>query len=303
MDGGLVDGGQREIGESFLIGPIGYGCWRLVTSSIAEATTVVDTAVDCGMNLIDVADVYGVDHGGAGFGATEEMLGRVIASSPTLRQRLVIATKAGIVPGVPYDSSSGHLRDACDASLQRLGIETIDLFQLHRPDLFTHPGEIADALVTLKEQGKIQEVGVSNHTPAQIMALQAHLPIEIVTTQPEYSAANLTALRDGTLDQAMELGLTTLAWSPLGGGRIGDGAGGGVRPELIATLDRLAEREGTERSAIALAFVLCHPASPVPLIGTQQPERIKAAVAALHVHLDRADLYAIVEASEGVPLS
>jgi predicted oxidoreductase len=258
------------------------------------------------MNLIDIADVYGADQGGAGFGACEEMLGRVIASSPTIRQRMVIATKAGVVPGDPYNSSSVHLRTACEASLRRLGIGTIDLFQLHRPDLFTHPGEIADALVTLKEQGKIHEVGVSNHTPAQIMALQAHLPIEIVTTQPEYSAANLTALRDGTLDQAMELGLTTLAWGPLGGGRLGDGGGNAnvasVRPALLATLDRLAEREGTDRAAIALAFVLCHPASPVPLIGTQQPDRIKVAVAALRVCLDRSDLYAIIEASEGVPL-
>ena len=306
MDPGLVDGGQREIGESFLIGPIGYACWRLVTSSLAEATTLIETAIDFGMNLIDVADVYGADEDGPGFGACEEMLGRVIASSPTIRQRMVIATKSGIVPGEPYNSSSVHLRKACEASLRRLGVGTIDLFQLHRPDLFTHPGEIADALVTLKEQGKIQEIGVCHHTPTQIMALQAHLPIEIVTTQPQYSAADLSALRDGTLDQAMELGLTTLARSPLRGGRLGDGPGNArvppVRPELLATLDRLAEREGAERAAIALAFVLCHPASPVPLIGTQQPERIKAAVAALHVCLERADLYDIIEASEGVPL-
>ena len=297
-----MDGGQREIGESFLIGPIGYGCWRLTTTSAAEAATLVETAIDCGMNLIDVADVYGLDHGGSAFGWAEEMVGRVLASSPTLRQRIVLSTKAGIVPGVPYDSSSRHLREACEASLRRLGVDTIDLFQVHRPDLFTHPGEVADALVTLRDQGKIREVGVSNHTPAQVMALQAHLPIEIVTTQPEFSAANLAALRDGTLDQAMELGLTTLAWSPLGGGRLGDGGGAGVRPELIATLDRLAEREGAERAAVALAFVLCHPASPVPLIGTQQPERIKAAVAALHVRLDRRDVYEIVQASDGAPL-
>jgi aryl-alcohol dehydrogenase-like predicted oxidoreductase len=303
MDGGLVDGGQREIGESFLIGPIGYGCWRLTTASLPEAATLIETAIDCGMNLIDVADVYGLDHGGSGAGAAEEILGRVLASSPTLRQRIVLATKVGIVPGVPYDSSSRHLRDACDASLARLGVDTIDLFQIHRPDLFTHPGEIADALVTLKDQGKIREVGVSNHTPAQIMALQAHLPIEIVTTQPEYSAANLRALRDGSLDQAMELGLTTLAWSPLAGGRLGDDGGEGVRPALIAALDRLAEREGTDRAAIALGFVLSHPASPVPLIGTQQPERIKAAVAALHVRLERRDVYDLIEASEGAPLA
>ena len=297
-----MDGGQREIGESFLIGPIGYGCWRLTTTSVADASTLLETAIDCGMNLIDVADIYGLDHGGTGAGCCEEMIGRVLATSPTIRHRMVLSTKAGIIPGVPYDSSSRHLREACESSLRRLGVDTIDLFQVHRPDVFTHPGEVADALVTLREQGKIREVGVSNHSPSQLMALQAHLPIEIVTTQPEFSAANLSALRDGTLDQALELGLTTLAWSPLGGGRLGDGDRAAIRPELAATLDRLAEREGADRATIALAFVLSHPASPVPLIGTQQPERIKAAVAALHVRLDRQDLYEIVQASEGVPL-
>lgn len=300
MDG-LVDGGQREIGESILIGPLGYGCSKLADRSMREATTLIETAIDCGINLIDVADADGFD-GELGFGASQEMLGRVLATAPTLRQRIVLATRSGVAAGVPYDSSSRHLRAACDASLRRLGVDVIDLFQLHHADVFTHPGEIADALVTLHEQGKIREVGVSNHSPAQVMALQAHLPIELVTTQPEYSAANLGALRDGTLDQAMELGLTTLAWGTLAGGSLGDGCpsgDGSVRPELLATLDRIAAREGVDRSAVALAFVLAHPASPVPVLGTQRPERIKAAVGALTVTLDRTDMYEIVAASDG----
>lgn len=306
---GLVDGGQREIGESILIGPLGYGCRRLAERSLREATTLVETAIDCGMNLIDVADSDGWD-GSSGFGASEEMLGRVLSSTPTMRQRIVLATRCGVAAGVPYDSSSRHLRAACDASLRRLGVDVIDLFQLHRPDVFTHPGEIADALVTLREQGKVREVGVSNHSPAQVMALQAHLPIELVTTQPEYSAANLSALHDGTLDQSMELGLTTIVWGALARGRLGDeadptdrtgraGPVGSPRPALLATLDRIAEREAADRAAVALAFVLAHPASPVPLIGTQRPERIKTALTSLTVTLDRSDLYEIVAASEG----
>ena len=91
-----------------------------------------------------------------------------------------------------------------------------------------------------------------------------------------------------------------LAWSPLAGGRLINGEG--VRPELIATLDELAEREGVDRAAICYAFVLAHPAAPVALLGTQNPERLRGAVAALGVTLDRGDVYRIVQDSEGVPL-
>jgi predicted oxidoreductase len=300
MDEGLVDSGQREIGESFLIGPVGYGCWRLDPTSVEHADRLVQTALDSGINFIDTADVYGTGANGSGFGSAEATLGKVLGAHPSLRGRMVLATKAGIVPGVPYDSSSRHLREACEASLRRLHTDRIDLFQIHRPDLFTHPGEVADALVTLHEQGKIREIGVSNFSPAQVMALQAHLPLELVTTQPEYSAARLGALRDGTLDQAIELGLTTLAWSPLAGGRLA--TGDGVRPELMSVIDELVKREEVDRSAIALAFVLAHPASPVTLVGTQQPERIVRSLAALQVHLERVDVYRIIEASEGAAL-
>ena len=107
-------------------------------------------------------------------------------------------------------------------------------------------------------------------------------------------------MRDGTLDWCMRDGLTPLAWSPLAGGRLATGEG--VRPELVAVLDGLATREGTDRAAVALAFVLAHPSRPVALIGTQRPERVDAALGALSVQLDRADCYRIVEASEGEPL-
>ena len=91
------------------------------------------------MNLIDNADVYGFDWGGEGFGACEELLGRVIKAKPDLRDQIVLSTKGGIVPPVPYDSSRQYLRSACEASLKRLQVEQIDLYQIHRPDIYTHP--------------------------------------------------------------------------------------------------------------------------------------------------------------------
>ena len=141
---------------------------------------------------------------------------------------------------------------------------------------------------------------MSNHTPAQVAALQAHLEFPIASNQPEFSAVQLAPMRDGTLDQCMQERITPLAWSPLGGGRLATGEG--VRPELLAVLDSLADREGVDRSQIALAFVVAHPSAPVAIIGSQQPDRIRSSVSALAVTLDRADVYSIVQASEGVPL-
>jgi predicted oxidoreductase len=208
------------------------------------------------------------------------------------------------MPPLPYDSGGEYLAAACDRSLQRLHTDVIDLYQIHRPDMFTHPAELAAVLTSLRASGKIREVGVSNYTPAQTRALQAHLDFPLVSTQPQFSAAHLAPLRDGTLDLAMELGLVPLAWSPLGGGKLatGETGDGAPRPELIDTLDRIAEREETDRVSVALAFILAHPSTPIAIIGTQKPERIASAEKAFAVKLDRNDVYDIIEASEGLPL-
>ena len=297
----LVNAGNRTIGSAgFEVGPFSYGLWRFTTPDLREAQHLIETALGAGMNLIDTADVYGFDWGGTGFGTVEALLGKVLEQAPALRDQMILATKGGIVPPIPYDSSPAALRAACEASLRRLGVDVIDLYQVHRPDMLTHPADVAATLNALRDEGKIHEVGVSNHTPAQVAALQAHLPFPIATNQPEFSAAQLAPVRDGTFDQAMQFGIVPMAWSPLGGGRLASGVD--VRAELVATLDELAAREGVDRSTIALAFVLAHPSAPVCIIGTQTPQRITAALAALGVHLDRNDVYDIIEASEGVPL-
>ena len=295
----LINAEPRTTGP-FEIGPLAFGCWRLTTQSVDDARALVESALDLGMNLVDNADVYGFDWGGTGFGANEEILGKVLASAPHLRDRMVLATKGGIAPPTPYDSSPSYLEAACDASLRRLHTDVIDLYQIHRPDLLSHPADVAATLSSLREKGKIREVGISNHTPSQHRALAAHLPFPLVTTQPEYSAAHLDPLRDGTFDLCMADGVVPLAWSPLAGGRLI--GGDGVQPELIGVLDELAERERVARAAICIAFVLAHPAAPVAILGTQTPGRLRGAVAALGVHLDRADVYRIIQASEGVPL-
>ncbi|MGA0238196.1 MAG: aldo/keto reductase [Acidimicrobiales bacterium] len=301
MSDSLVRAGARAMPAGLdAIGPLGFGCWRLTTEQTSHAQALIETALDLGMNLIDTADVYGLDYGGSGFGGNEEVLGKVLAAAPHLRDRMVLATKGGIMPPIPYDSSDGYLRSAVDASLQRLGVDVIDLYQIHRPDLFAHPRQVADTLGSLVSEGKIRAVGISNHTPAQHDAFIAHLDVPLATSQPEYSPAFLGPMRDGTFDRCMRDGVVPLAWSPLGGGRLM--SGDGVPPALIATLDELAGRETVDRATICYAFVLAHPSAPVALLGTQNPDRLRSAVAALDVRLDRVDVYRIVQDSEGVAL-
>ena len=249
------------------------------------------------MNLVDTADIYGLGWGGQAFGEAEQNLGRILAATPGLRERMVLATKGGIIPGVPYNSGAKAITAACEASLRRLQTDVIDLYQIHRPDMLTHPAEQAGALNDLREAGKIREVGVSNFTTDQHKALAAHLPFPIATSQPEYSAAHLDPLRDGTFDLCMRDGVVPLVWSPLAGGRLATGSG--VTPELLDVLDRLAEREGVDRASIAIAFTLAHPAKPVALLGTQQPERLARLASAATVHLDRSDVYDVIVASQG----
>ena len=301
MTTNLVTSSSRRLGSNGPeVGALGYGTWRLTSENVATNQELIETALDAGMNLIDTADVYGLDHGGTGFGQNEERLGAVLAAAPALRERMVLATKGGIMPPLPYDSSPEYLRSAVDASLTRLRVESIDLWQIHRADLFTHPADVAATLDALIAEGKIAMVGVSNFTVDQYDALAAHLKAPIVSTQPEYSVAQLAPLRDGTFDRCMRDGVVPLAWSPLAGGRLF--SGDGVRQELLDVLDRLAERENTDRATIAIAFVLAHPSKPVALLGTQTPERLTSSRAAFDVHLDRNDVYDIVAASEGVPL-
>ena len=202
-------------------------------------------------------------------------LGQVLARAPELRERMVLASKGGILPGVPYVANSTYLSSACDASLARLNTEHIDLYQIHRPDMLTHPAETAAALDGLVDAGKISAVGVSNYTPAQVRALAAHLKAPLVALQCEYSLANLPCCATAIWICAWKPAVP-LAWSPLGGGALMTSTD--LPPALYETCDRLAARENTDRAGLALAFVLAHPARPVALIGSQTPARLTQAV-------------------------
>ena len=297
MGDNLVSEGPRSLGEAGQVGPIGLGIWRMTVGSTPEHVRLLESAADLGATLLDTADVYGLDWGGDGFGSCEEALGQALRSAPRLRDRLVVAAKVGIVPGVPYDSSAKHLEAACEASLTRMGIDYADVLLVHRPDPYTHPQEVAAAFASLRARGLVREFGVSNHLPSQVSALQRAVERPLVAVQPRFSCAHTAPLTDGTLDQCTADRMVPLAWSALDGGRLATGEG--IRPELLEVLDDLATREQVTRAALGVAFVLAHPAAPVALVGTQRPNRLAEIAKATQVRLDRSDIYRIVEASTG----
>lgn len=279
---------------------LGWGMWRFRGSDVRAACALVDAALDSGITLFDTADVYGPDNREA-FGAAEALLGRVLGEAPDLRGRILLATKGGIIPGIPYRSRNGALVAACEASLARLGVECIDLYQVHRPDLLAHPADVAAQLDRLRAQGKIRAVGLSNHTPAQVAALQAHLPFPVAAVQPEFSPLAVAAISDGVLDQAAQAGTAVLAWSPLGGGRIAEPAGPRATA-VAAALDAIAQASGVGRAAAAYAWVMAHPTRPIPLVGSQTPSRVREAADAFKVRMTDAEWYGVLAAALGHPL-
>ncbi|WP_328799556.1 aldo/keto reductase [Sandaracinobacteroides hominis] len=284
------------LGKSGLtVSPIAWGMWRFAGDDVRAAQARVEAALEAGIDLFDTADIYGPDNGEA-FGAAEALLGRVFRAAPQLRGGMVLATKGGIIPGVPYDSSATYLAAALDASLRRLGVEQVDLWQVHRPDLLTHPADLADTLAAMVSSGKTRAVGVSNFSVAEVRALQAHLPFPLATIQPEFSAWHSTPIWDGVLHQAMELDLAVLAWSPLGRGAVSQ------ESSVSALLQAKADASGVSRSAAAYAWIMAHPARPIPIVGSQQPDRIREAKGAFAVSWTRAEWYAVLEASTGQKL-
>ena len=307
------------LGESKLQSSrLAYGCWRLAaTGNIQEdlktARAAILTAIEAGFTLFDHADIYCK-------GRAESAFGEVMRENPSLRKKILIASKCGIrvaddPPGAPgrYDFTAEHIIRSCEQSLKRLHTERIDLYQLHRPDWLMEVDEVAIAFASLHKQGKVREFGVSNFRTGQVSllqrALQQRMEKSLVSNQVEISLTQLSAFEDGTLDQCQALNITPLAWSPLGGGLLGDGAHEllpgqkDYKPGLIvAALDEIARDRGTTRVAIALAWLLKHPTRIIPIVGSIKPDRIKAAATAAEIELTREEWYRLLIAARGEPM-
>lgn len=273
---------------------------------IEQAIAMLEAADEAGFNFFDHADIYCR-------GACERIYGEALKRHPEWRRRHVVATKCGIrfaddpVPGAPgrYDFSKAHIVASAEASLRRLNRETIDLYQLHRPDYLMNPAEVAEAFEELHRSGKVRWFGVSNFLPSQVRALAAHLPRALVVNQVEIHLLRLDCLQDGTLDQCLELGMTPLAWSPLAQGRLATGHDPGPLPlprSVLAELDAVAARLEMTREDAALAWLLAHPAGIVPIVGSTRIERIRRVSGSLKVPMAREDWYRLTTVARGARL-
>lgn len=287
------------------------GCMRIARVDEAASKALVHTALDCGINFFDHADIYDQ-------GAAEERFGRVLDLSTSVREKIVIQSKCALVSkdGVlaASDCSKEHILSSVEGSLRRLGTEYLDCLLLHMPDCLVEPEEVAEAFDVLQRTGKVRFFGVSNHKPYMIELLQKYLNQRLIINQMQFSVANPTLvdsvasfhLKDAckpdrygdVLTYCRLHDMTIQAWSPFQMGFYGGiYIGSEEYPSLNAVTNRLAEEKGVSPSAIAVAWILRHPAGIQPLIGTTNAQRLRDISTAADVTLSRMEWYEMYRAS------
>ena len=293
-----------NLGQSGLpVSPVALGIMRMNALSVAQAATVLSTAVDLGINYIDAADIYGQ-------GDSSKIFGAALKQTQIQRDRLYIQSKGGIVPGQRYDFSKQHILAAVDGELQRLGVDYLDTFLLHRPDPLMDPSEVADAFNTLQATGKVRHFGVSNFNPGQVDLLQAALSQRLIVNQLQFGIMHTGAIdfglhtnmqddrsinHDGEIIEYSRLHQMTIqAWSPY---QYGTFAGVFIDnpkfPKLNAAMQTLAETKHTTKSAIATAWILRHPAKMQVILGSMNPKHLAENAAGATIDLTRQDWYDI----------
>jgi len=265
-------------------------------------------AFELGINFFDTADVYGR-------GQSEAILGEALREGKIAREEVVIASKCGIVfQGMneayaykAYDLSRGYIKSSCEASLQRLGVEYIDLYQPHRIDYLAHPEETAGALEELKREGKIRHAGVSNHTVDEIRALSAYARLESLQTQ--FSLLHIEPLETGLTTVCLEKKMTVLCWSPLHKGVL-TGTKELTHSDwqqqreagIVAQLRPLAQEYGVTPGQLSLAWLMQLPSGVIPLVGTASAEHIAEGAGAVDITLERDDWYELMVIARGRPM-
>jgi predicted oxidoreductase len=286
---------------------------------IRRAITAFEAALEAGVTFFDHADIYGR-------GACETVFKECLAAVQGSRDRIFIATKGGIRfdPFGHYDHSAQHLTAALHGSLERMGIDHVDLYQLHRPDPLSHPAETAATLDGFVAQGLVRTIGVSNYYPHQTAALRRYLKAPIVSNQvsisllrldPIYEGAaggpgSVDTAGDGVLDDCLEKGMTPLAYSPVGGGwlsgrrEIPPDESRKARIERIRTVmqDLSPVYGDVTPTQLVIAWLLRHPARIIPLVGSNDPEHIREAAAAARIQLSHIDWYRLWVAARGEPV-
>lgn len=279
------------------------GCWRLADLPDTSPRAVLDrihAALSVGITTFDHADIYG-DH------RCEALFGAALAADPALRGQLQHVSKCDILllsRQFPerrvkhYDTTPAHIRASVHNSLQRLGVERLDLLLLHRPDPLMDADATAAALDALVDQGDVAAIGVSNFLPHDWQLLASRLRHPLVTNQIELSLLARQAFTDGQLAFAQQHRIQPMAWSPLGGGGLMRGQGEAAQ-RLLPLMQGIGQAQGVGPEAVALAWLLAHPVRALPVVGTLQPERIARLAEAWRVQLDRQTWFELWTAAEG----
>ncbi|ERK30340.1 aldo/keto reductase [Clostridium intestinale] len=283
---------------------IALGCMRMGALNKDEAEKVIKTSLEEGINFFDHADIY------AG-GKSEEIFSEAINLTSDLREKIILQTKCGIVPGKMFDFSTEHILNSVDGSLKRLKTDYVDTLLLHRPDTLMEPEEVAEAFSKLKKSGKVKHFGVSNQNPMQIELLNKYLgDNSIIINQLQFSIMHTGMIdsginvnmkvdnsidRDGSILEYCRLkDITIQAWSPYQYGFFeGVFLGNEKFPELNDAIDELAEKKGVTNTAIATAWILRHPAKIQTVVGSMNSSRIKDICKASRIELTREEWYKI----------
>lgn len=300
---------------SFSFSRLIYGCWRMADQGQDTApktiTKRIEACLEQGITTFDHADIYG------GY-RVEEVFGEALKAAPALKNRIEIITKCGIKlvsPARPehalktYDTRAEHIVRSTENSLRALGVDTIDLLLLHRPNPLLCPHEVATAFSKLHKEGKVKAFGVSNFLPHQVEMLRTFSPAPLVANQVEFHCLRTEPLYDGTLDQCLRIGMLPMAWSPLAGGRLaaptqnetqGASSAGDARALRVQQkLSEIGKRHDAGVEQMALAWLLAHPAGVAPVIGTQRTERLALLASSTRIALTQDEWFDILRSTEG----
>jgi predicted oxidoreductase len=288
------------LSENLQVSPIAYGLWRSTDDpdqSCKHLQQKIEACLEQGITTFDQADIYG------GYSA-ETLLGNTFKKAPQLRQQMEIITKCNIVAPIGihsdktvkhYNSSPAYINAAVERSLREMAIDRIDLLLLHRPDPMMDADQTGPALDALIASGKVKTIGVSNFRPWDIQLLQSRTTSPLVTNQIEISLGHNCPFTNGDLAYLQQQHITPMAWSPLGGGKLLENP----QSQLGSKLQHIAECHDVSTSAIAIAWLLAHPSHIIPIMGSNNLQRIKQFAQATQINLDRQTWFELLEAANG----
>ena len=291
-----------EIGKTFSASAVSLGCMRMNGLDERQIDAIMDTALDCGIDFFDHADIYGG-------GECERLFGEFLKRNKSLRDKIKIQTKCGINYG-KYNFSKEHIIEAVEGSLLRLGGDYVDALLLHRPDTLMEPEEVAEAFDKLEREGKVKHFGVSNHNMMQIELLKTAVKQPLIINQLQFSVTEAgmvtsgmnvnmknaeSEMHDGFLLEYSRLkNMTIQAWSPFQYGFFeGTFVDSEKFPELNEKLGEIAEEYGITKTGVATAWILRHPANMQVIVGTMNPEHLVEICKASDVKISRSEWYEI----------